>query len=219
MEEIFKQISYCVERGKIDRNMTYPPDMKGRDGAVELTRKALDLGIGAQEILTGALMPGMKRIGDKFGAGEAFIPDLMISAKAMTAATRVLKPYFESGDSPNKGVFVIGTVAGDLHDIGKNIVKMVMEGAGWKVIDLGTDVSPEKYVQVIEQNPVRAVGMSALLTTTMVNMEKTVKEIKSRYPDLTVVIGGAPVTREFGEKIGADAYFPSPHNLPDFLEK
>jgi 5-methyltetrahydrofolate--homocysteine methyltransferase len=219
MDEILEQLKICIERGKVDRNSPYPPDMKGQEGAAELTEKALEAGLSPQEILADSLMIGMKKIGDKFGCGEAFIPDLMISAKAMTAATNILKPHFESGDTPQKGIFVIGTVAGDMHDIGKNIVRMIMEGAGWKVMDLGTDVSTEKYLQALDENTPGAVGLSALLTTTMQNMEKTVKEIKTSHPKIKVVIGGAPVTQAFCDKIGADAYFQSPHNLPDYLEK
>ena len=128
-------ITNSIERGKVDVNATYPPDLKGQDGAVELTKSALAQGISAHDILVKALMPGMKKVGDKFGCGEAFIPDLMISAKAMNAATAILRPHFESGHSNRRGTFIIGTVSGDLHDIGKNIVKMIMEGAGWNVVD------------------------------------------------------------------------------------
>lgn len=218
-KDLYQQIQYCIERGKVDRNSPYPPDMKGQDGAVELTQQAIALGFPPQDILLKALMVGMKNIGDRFGCGEAFIPDLMISAKAMTAATSILRPLFQSDVSFQKGTFIIGTVAGDLHDIGKNIVKMIMEGAGWQVIDLGTNVSTEKFLETLRQNPQSSVGLSALLTTTMVNMERTTKEIKQLSPSTIVVIGGAPVTDNFRQKIGADAYFPSPHVLPDYLNK
>ncbi|MBN2365244.1 MAG: cobalamin-binding protein [Calditrichaeota bacterium] len=218
VQQILQDLSACVEKGKVDRQASYPPDMKGQDGAVELTQKALDEGIAANKILLEGLMVGMKRVGDKFGCGEAFIPDLMISAKAMNAATQILKPYFESDHSSQKGTFIIGTVMGDLHDIGKNIVKMIMEGAGWNVIDLGTNVSTEKFVEALQKNPGASLGMSALLTTTMVNMEKTVKIVKEKFDDTLVVIGGAPVTEKFCQKIGADAYFSTPHLLPDYLE-
>ncbi len=213
------KICQCIERGKVEKVSPYPPDLKDQDGAVELTRQALENGISAQDILMQALMPGMKNVGERFGCGEAFIPDLMISAKAMNAATAILKPYFEAAGTREKGIFVIGTVSGDLHDIGKNIVKMIMEGAGWKVIDLGTNVPAEKFMTALQENPRASVGLSALLTTTMVNMEKTVKEIKTQSPSTVIVIGGAPVTDGFCRKIGADAYFPSPHLLPDYLEK
>ncbi|MFZ0391595.1 MAG: cobalamin-dependent protein, partial [Calditrichia bacterium] len=165
------------------------------------------------------LMPGMRRVGERFGCGEAFIPDLMIAAKAMNSATQLLRPHFESGEAPQKGTFVIGTVAGDLHDIGKNIVKMILQGAGWKVVDLGNDVSTEKFLEAAAKYPGSPVGLSALLTTTMTNMENTVREIKERYPETLIVIGGAPVTESFRLRIGADAFFQSPHNLPDYLDK
>ncbi len=218
MEEILDRLAMCVERGKVDEKSPYPPDMKGQPGAAELTKQALDSGIPPQEILNKSLMVGMRKIGDKFGSGEAFVPDLMIAAKAMTAAMVLIKPFFSSGEAQHKGTFIIGTVSGDLHDIGKNIVKMVLEGAGWNVIDLGTDVSPEKYLAAVDQHPTATVGMSALLTTTMLNMEKSVKTIKLKYPAVKIIIGGAPVTDDFRQKIGADAYFSSPHPLPDYLD-
>ena len=218
-EEILTLLTNAIERGKVDANSPYPPDMKGQDGAVELTHTALSSGIKAQDILLNALMPGMKKVGDKFGCGEAFIPDLMISAKAMNAATAILKPHFDSAESDDRGTFIIGTVSGDLHDIGKNIVKMIMEGAGWNVIDLGTNVNTETFLKSLQEHPKASVGLSALLTTTMVNMENTVKKIKESSPATTVVIGGAPVTDNFCKKIGADAYFSSPHLLPEFLKE
>jgi len=217
-KEILSLITSCIERGKVDLNSPYPPDLKGQDGAVELTKSALSQGISAQDILLKALMPGMKMVGDKFGCGEAFIPDLMISAKAMNAATAILHPHFETGGFNERGTFIIGTVSGDLHDIGKNIVKMIMEGAGWNVIDLGTNVNTDSFLKTLKDNPKASIGLSALLTTTMVNMENTVKKIKENSPSTVVVIGGAPVTDGFCKKIGADAYFSSPHLLPDFLK-
>lgn len=216
---LYQQLQNCIERGKVDKNSPYPPDMKGQDGAVELTNQALAAGLSPHDILLKSLMVGMKNVGERFGCGQAFIPDLMIAAKAMNAATAILRPFFESGVGVQKGTLIVGTVAGDLHDIGKNIVKMIMEGAGWKVIDLGTNVPTEKFMSSLQQNPQASVGLSALLTTTMVNMEKTVKEIKTKSPSTIVVIGGAPVTDTFRQRIGADAYFPSPHLLPDYLNQ
>lgn len=219
MEEILKKLADLVGRGKVDQNFPYPPDLKGEPGVVEYTRKALDAGIPARQILSDGLMIGMKNVGDRFGRGEAFIPDLMISAKAMTAATDLLKPYFDAGNVQPQGEFIIGTVAGDLHDIGKNIVKMILEGAGWKVIDLGNNVSTERFLKAVDSHPGAVVGMSALLTTTMENMEKTVRTLKEKYPGQIIVIGGAPITEDFRKRIGADAYFPSPHELPDYLKE
>lgn len=219
MNELLKQISECIERGKIDIKSPYPPEMKGKDGASELTRKALEDGIAPDDLLAEALVPGMERIGDKFSQGEAFIPDLLMSAKAMTAAMEHLRPFFESGQIHHKGVFVIGTVSGDLHDIGKNLVAMVIKGGGWEVVDLGVDVKSEKFLDAVERHPGCAVGLSALLTTTMPSMKKIVEDIKSKFPDTRVIIGGAPITNEFAEKIGADAYFPDPQGAVAYLNR
>ena len=218
MEELLKQLAICIERGKAEKQSPYPPDMKEQDGASELAKQLLDGGITANDILKKALMVGMNKIGDKFSQGNAFIPELLISAKAMNAAMVHLKPYFESGEAEHRGKFIIGTVAGDLHDIGKNIVRMVLEGDGWNVIDLGVDVTTEKFIAALKENPDANVGMSALLTTTMVNMEASVKAIKDANPATMVYVGGAPLSQEFNDKIGADGYFPDPHsfakNLP-----
>ena len=162
-------------------------------------------------------MIGMNNIGDKFGAGEAFIPELLIAAKAMNAAMVHLKPYFESGEAHPQGTFIIGTVSGDLHDIGKNIVRMVLVGAGWKVIDLGVDVNVEKFIETLNENKEALVGMSALLSTTMVNMEDYVKRIKEVYPDTPIFVGGAPISEEFSKKIGADGYFPDPQTFVKYI--
>lgn len=218
MDAILAKIALCVERGKADLNSPYPVDMKGEAGAAELTQKALEGGISPNKVLSDALIVGMHRIGEKFSEGKAFIPDLLISAKAMNAAMEHIKPFFESGEAQHKGTFIIGTVAGDLHDIGKNIVRMVMEGNGWKTIDLGVNVSTEKFIIAVEQHPGSVVGLSSLLTTTMINMEKTCKEIKARYPEVMVFVGGAPVTDSFSKKIGADAYLPDPHSLVQYLD-
>lgn len=191
--------------------------MKGQDGADELTRKALDQGVSPNDVLEKALIIGMGNIGKKFSANQVFVPDVLMAAKAMTAAMGHLKPFLDSGQVKTRGTFVIGTVQGDLHDIGKNLVCMVMEGGGWKVVDLGVDVSPEKFLAAVQANPGAAVGLSALLTTTMVNMEKTVKLIKGEVPGTKVVVGGAPLTQEFATKIGADAYSPDPQGALDYL--
>jgi len=217
MSEILEKLAICIERGKADKDSPYPPDMKGEDGASELAKQALDSSISANDILQKGLMVGMHNIGEKFSKGEAFIPELLISARAMNAAMDHLKPYFESGEAQHKGTFVVGTVAGDLHDIGKNIVRMVLEGDGWKVIDLGVDTSTEKFAAAVDEDPNRIVGLSALLTTTMVNMEDTVKQIKDKHPQTKIYIGGAPVSNEFSEKINADGYFPDPHSLVKHL--
>jgi len=161
MEDLLKQLAVCIERGKVDKNAAYPPDMKDQEGASELTAKLLEQGISANDILKKSLMVGMNGVGDRFSQGKAFIPDLLIAAKAMNAAMVHLKPYFESGEAKHRGTMILGTVSGDLHDIGKNIVRMVLEGDGWKVVDLGVDVSTDKFLTALDENPDAHVGMSA----------------------------------------------------------
>lgn len=217
MEDILNQIAICIERGKVNAQSPYPPDLKGQEGADELTRAAIDQGVAPNDVLQKALIVGMGNIGRKYSEHKVFVPDLLMAAKAMTAAMKHLKPYFESGEAQHQGKFVVGTVQGDLHDIGKNLVAMVMEGGGWKVIDLGVDVSPEKFLQAVNENPGCAVGLSALLTTTMVNMEKTVALIKQHHPETKILVGGAPLTAEFAKKIGADSYSPDPQGALDYL--
>jgi methanogenic corrinoid protein MtbC1 len=217
MDSLLKQLAICVERGKAEKNLPYPPDMQGQDGASEITQQLLEKGASANDILKGGLMVGMNVVGDRFGRGEAFIPELLIAAKAMNAAMVHLKPYFESGEAEHRGTVIVGTVAGDLHDIGKNIVRMVLEGDGWKVIDLGVDVTADKFLTALKENPGAFVGMSALLTTTMVNMESSVKTLKDAVPGTRVFVGGAPLSTKFSEKIGADGYFADPHSFAKFL--
>ena len=218
MNELLKQLTVCIERGKVNAQSPFPPDLKGQDGADELTKKAIEQGLTPEIILNDSLMVGMRNIGDKFEQGKAFIPDMLIAAKAMNAAMVHLKPFFESGEVEHKGDFIIGTVAGDLHDIGKNIVKMVLTGGGWNVIDLGTDVKPDKFVETLKEYPEALVGMSALLTTTMMQMEVTTKKIKEISPETKVFVGGAPLSQEFCDKIEADGYFPDPNKFVKYLE-
>jgi 5-methyltetrahydrofolate--homocysteine methyltransferase len=142
---------------------------------------------------------------------------MLISAKAMNASMVHLKPYFQSGEVKRRGKFIIGTVAGDLHDIGKNLVAMIVEGAGWEVIDLGVDVDSRKFIQAIKEHGDAVVGLSALLTTTMHNMRSIVRDIKGQHPGVTLIIGGAPVTEEFRTEIGADGYAPDPQSAVNYL--
>lgn len=217
MSEILEKIAYCVEFGKINQQAPYPPDMQGQPGADELTREALEKGIPAKDILKKGLVVGMEKVGIKFRENKVFVPQVLMSAKAMSMAIEHLKPFFQSGDVQRNGVFVIGTVAGDLHDIGKNLVSMMVEGNGWEVIDLGTDVNAEKFVEATRTHPGCHVGLSALLTTTMVNMEQILKAVKEASPGTKVLIGGAPVSEEFKNKIGADFYSPDPQGAVEFL--
>lgn len=216
-EELLGQLAVCVERGKVNAASPYPPDLKGQEGAEELTAKALEMGIAPDDVLQKGLVIGMGRVGQKFSENKVFVPDLLMAAKAMSSGMKQLKPFFESGQAHHKGTFIVGTVQGDLHDIGKNLVAMVVEGGGWKVVDLGVDVSPEKFLDAVKANVGAVVGLSALLTTTMVNMEKTVKLLKDSVPGTRVIVGGAPLTAEFANKIGADAYSPDPQGALTFL--
>lgn len=219
MNEILTKISRCVETGKTDKVSPYPPDMKGLDGADELTKQAIEEGIKPDQILENALIPAMAIVGDRFSRKEIYVPQMLMAAKAMNSAMKHLKPFFQSGETKRKGKFIIGTVSGDLHDIGKNLVSMMIEGGGWEVIDLGVDVGTDKFLKAIDENPGAVVGLSALLTTTMENMKKTVVSLKERNPDMKILVGGAPVTQEYCDKIGADFFSPDPQGAVNYLKQ
>jgi 5-methyltetrahydrofolate--homocysteine methyltransferase len=219
MNEILDSIAKCVEFGKINRTSPYPPNMKDQDGADELAKRALEEGIKPDEILENALIPAMAIVGDKFSRKEIYVPQMLMAAKAMNSAMAHLKPFFQSGETKRKGKFIIGTVSGDLHDIGKNLVAMMIEGGGWEVIDLGVDVSADKFMKSIEANPGAVIGLSALLTTTMENMRKTVEVIKEKHPSSKILVGGAPVTMDYCTKIGADYYSPDPQGAVKNLKQ
>jgi methanogenic corrinoid protein MtbC1 len=219
MDEILSKIAQCVEFGKINKSSPYPPSMKGQDGADELTKQALEKGITPTEILDNALITTMAIVGDKFSRNEIYVPQMLMSAKAMHSAMVHIKPFFQSGQTKRKGVFIIGTVSGDLHDIGKNLVSMMVEGGGWEVVDLGVDVGETKFIDALEKSPNAFIGMSALLTTTMENMRKIVAAIKAKHPGTKILVGGAPVTQDYCEKIGADFYSPDPQGAVNFLKQ
>jgi methanogenic corrinoid protein MtbC1 len=219
MNDILNQIALCVEAGKINKSSPYPPGMKDQDGADELARKALDQGFKPDEILEKALIPAMANVGNKFSRKEIYVPQMLMSAKAMGGAMIHLKPYFQSGETKRKGTFIIGTVTGDLHDIGKNLVAMMVEGGGWEVIDLGVDVNSEKFLKALNEKPEAVVGLSALLTTTMENMKKIVGDIKAKSASSKVLVGGAPVTQDYCNKIGADFYSPDPQGAVNYLNQ
>lgn len=184
---------------------------KGKANAVrELVREALDKGVSAEKILEEGLISGMDVIGTKFMNNEIYVPEVMIAARAMNAGMEVLKPVLVSAGVKSKGKAVIGTVKGDLHDIGKNLVKMMLEGKGIEVIDLGTDVSAERFISAAVENGARIIACSALLTTTMPEMKKIVEMLKEKglRDRFTVMIGGAPVTDAYRQSIGADIYTP-----------
>jgi 5-methyltetrahydrofolate--homocysteine methyltransferase len=175
-----------------------------------LVQKALDQGSSAGDILSGGLIAGMDEVGRDFKAGDLFVPEVLIAARAMHAGMNVLRPLLAEGDVPSTGKYVIGTVQGDLHDIGKNLVKMMLEGAGFETVDLGTDAGPAAFVDAVREHQPKVVGMSALLTTTMVNMKATIEALTEAglRDSVKIMIGGAPVTAAFAQEIGADAYAP-----------
>ena len=174
--------------------------------AVEVTKAALAEGVGPEMILADGLIAGMNVIGQRFKANEVYIPEVLIAARAMKMAMEILEPKLvEAGVEP-VGKAVMGTVQGDLHDIGKNLVVMMLKGAGFDVVDMGVDVAPADFVARVKETGARVVGLSALLTTTMPSMEKVVQAIREAGLNAKVMVGGAPVTQNFADKIGADGY-------------
>ena len=182
-----------------------------------LVQQALDEGISAQDILSQGLLDGMNKVGEQFKNNEIFVPEVLIAARAMSMGTAVLKPHLASEGVQSRGKIVIGTVQGDLHDIGKNLVKMMIEGKGIEVIDLGTDVPAEKFVQTAIENQCQVICLSALLTTTMGVMADVVSEAeKAGIRDkVKIMIGGAPVTDAYCQQIHADAYTPDAASAAD----
>jgi len=172
-------------------------------------KAALAAGVGAEEILNNALIAAMNEIGQRFEAGDLFVPEMLIAARAMQAGLKILKPALAKAEVKAAGKVAIGTVKGDLHDIGKNLVAMMLEGSGFEIMDLGVDVTPEAFVSAV-RNGAQIIGMSALLTTTMPSMESTLKALReaSLREKVKVMIGGAPVTQDYANKIGADAFAP-----------
>lgn len=219
MDNLIEKISLCIQKGKIDLKSPYPPELKGEKGADELTKEALDSGVSANDILTKAMIPAMGIVGDLFREKKLFVPQVLMSAKAMNSSLIHLKPFFNSGEIKKRGIFIIGTVSGDLHDIGKNLVSMMVEGSGWEVVDLGVDVRSDRFIEAIIEYPGSVLGMSALLTTTMESMERSVKEIKKAFPKQTIIVGGAPLSNSFAMEIGADLYAPNPQVAVEYLNK
>lgn len=195
--EILLEISEKLQKGKTK-------DIKA------LVPQALEAGVPATEILNDGLLAGMSIIGTKFKNNEVFVPEVLIAARAMKAGTEILKPYLVSADAKPLGKVVLGTVRGDLHDIGKNLVKIMLEGKGLEVIDLGVDVAPEAFVSAAKENGANIIACSALLTTTMEEMKNVVDLCKAEgiRDNVKIMVGGAPITDAFCEEIGADKYTP-----------
>jgi 5-methyltetrahydrofolate--homocysteine methyltransferase len=171
---------------------------------------ALEAKVPAGDILHKACIPAMGEVGRLFEAGEKFVPEMLISARAMQAGMNLLQPYLAEANVKSAGKVLMGTVAGDLHDIGKNLVGMMLKGAGFEVVDLGSDVSPQKFVEAVKVHQPQAIGLSALLTTTMPSMKRTIEALQAAglREQVKVLIGGAPITQDFADEIGADGYAP-----------
>jgi 5-methyltetrahydrofolate--homocysteine methyltransferase len=187
--------------------------------ATNVTQAALAEGIAPKTVLDEGLIAGMDVVGERFKNNEIYIPEVLIAARAMKTAMQVLEPELVKAGVEPIAKLVIGTVQGDLHDIGKNLVAMMLKGAGFEVIDLGVDVSPEKFVEAAKSAGAQLVGMSALLTTTMPGMEKTVKALQAAGVSAKVMVGGAPVTQTFAEKIGAQGFAPDAASAVDAAKR
>ena len=193
--DILNELSECMQRGD---------DAK----TAELTQQAIDANMTASQILNEGLLSGMAIVGKKMGAHEIFLPEVLLAARAMSAGVGLLKPLMIAEDVQSAGKVVLGTMKGDMHDIGKNLVGIMLEGAGFEIVDLGTDVPPERFVEAAEKEKASVIGLSALLTTTMTEMKKVVDllESKGMRGDVKVIVGGAPLSQNFADEIGADAY-------------
>jgi 5-methyltetrahydrofolate--homocysteine methyltransferase len=208
MSEVLEQLATAVIEGDVDV-------------MEDLTQDALDEDLGAKEILDDGLMVGMDYVGKEFKAGNMFVPEVLRSAKAMKTSMAILQPLLSAAEAEAVGKIVIGTVKGDLHDIGKNLVGMMCEGAGFEVQDLGSDVEPDQFLDAIKEFEPHIVGMSALLTTTMRSMGDTIKAIEEAglRDQVKVMIGGAPVTQRFADDIGADGYAANAASAADLAKK
>lgn len=217
MDDILQKIHDSVAGGKINAASPFPPALRGKPGVAEYTQEALKEGYKPGDIMNQAMIPAMGEVGEKFSQGKIFVPQMLMAAKAMNAGLSFIKPYFSSGEVKVKGTFIIGTVFGDMHDIGKNLVAMMVEGSGYKVVDLGIDCAVEKYANALEENPGAVIGISALLTTTMTNMKTVIDAIHEKHPETKFIVGGAPVSPEFAEQIGA-TYAKDPQDVVEKLD-
>jgi len=206
--KIFEEIADEVQKGN-------------SESVEELTKKALSEDISAEEILNNGLVAGMNIVSKKFKNNEIFIPEVLISAKSMYSGLGIIKPLLAEANVQSKGKVVIGTVKGDLHDIGKNIVAMLLQGAGFDVVDLGADVPKEKFLEFVKNEGADILGMSALLTTTMIYMKETIETLKNAglRENVKVIIGGAPVTESYAVQIDADGYAPDAASAVDLTKK
>lgn len=192
-----------------------------RKKAEEITRAALEAGTAPATIITDGLIVGMQEVGRRFKANEYYVPEVLVAARAMQQCMNIVKPLLSAAERKSSATVAIGTVAGDLHDIGKNLVMMMLEGAGFEIVDLGVDVSPEKFVNAVKENGANVICMSALLTTTMPSMKTTIDTLVAEgvRSEVKVMIGGAPVTQEYADQIGADGYSEDAASAVDKLKE
>jgi len=186
-----------------------------RNTVVEQTQKALDEGVSPEEILDKGLIAGMNVVGERFKKNEVYVPEVLIAARAFKGGSEVLAPQLEASGVEPAGKLVLGTVKGDLHDIGKNLVAMMMQGGGLEVIDIGVDATPEKFIEAAKESGAQIVAMSALLTTTMPRMPEVIQALKESGLPVKTMIGGAPVTQSYADEVGADGYAPDAASAVD----
>jgi 5-methyltetrahydrofolate--homocysteine methyltransferase len=191
------------------------------DGVRALTNQMIADGVDPGAIINQGLIAGMNAVGVRFKAGDMFVPEVLMAAKAMGSGVELVKPLLSEADMPAEGKVLIGTVEGDLHDIGKNLVAMMMEGVGFTVVDLGVDISPEDFVEAVKLHKPDILGMSALLTTTMPGMEDTIEALEEEglRDQVKIIIGGAPISQEFADDIGADGYAPDAASAADLCKQ
>lgn len=205
---LLDEIKENVVRGHINKSSNYPADLNGKPGVEELVEDAITQNLDVGEILHNGLISGMEVVGEKFSNGEYFVPEMLFSARAMKSGLKLLRPHLIDHKISTLGTVIIGTVEGDMHDIGKNLVSMMLEGGGFEVIDLGVNIPSEKFVTAVQEHPDALVGMSALLTITMEKMRDVIETFHSKGIENKIFIGGAPVTERYAEEIGADGYAP-----------
>jgi 5-methyltetrahydrofolate--homocysteine methyltransferase len=220
-DEFIKAIAFNVVQGRVEaEDEGFDDGLEGQPGVTELVNEALENGVEPKKIVMDALTNSMEEVGEKFERDEYLIPDMLASAECVGVAMDILSPHLMKAGVKSKGKFVIATVAGDLHDIGKNIVAIMLKGAGYQVIDLGTDVSVDRIISTVKENEAPFVGLSALLTTTMRVMEEVVKKFEQEglRDSVRVLIGGAPTSAAFAQEIGADAYCRDAFDAIDVLK-
>ena len=205
---LLEEIKENVVRGHINKDSNYPPDLKGKSGVEDLVEEAISQNLDVGEILHNGLIGGMDIVGEKFSNGEYFVPEMLFSAKAMKSGLKLLRPHLVEEKISTLGTIIIGTVEGDMHDIGKNLVSMMLEGGGFEVVDLGVNTSVEKFIAALQEHPDAIIGMSALLTITMEKMRDVIDAIEAKGLNNKIFIGGAPVTERYAEEIGAHGYAP-----------